>query len=129
MALDDAQDGQEALYACRPGPDQSRCKAPRLHARSAEVLVIGKVLQTVLTDENISRVLAVANDPQRHDEAREHRLTRQDLQEGQGKPRNASSWPPRQNPRTREFLGRFITEIQDPRRKGSRPLLHPAAGG
>ena len=83
MALDDAQGGQEARYACRPGPGNgwSRCPTPRLHARSAEVLLIGKVLQTVLTDETISRVLAVVNDPGRYDEAREHRLTRQDLQE------------------------------------------------
>ena len=81
MALDDTQGGQEARYACWPGPGQSRCPTPRLHARSAEVLVIGKVLQTVLTDENISRVLAVANDPGRYDEAREHRLTEQDVQE------------------------------------------------
>ena len=51
MALDDPQDGQEALYACRPGPVNgwSRCKTRRLHARSAEALLIGKVLQTVLT--------------------------------------------------------------------------------
>ena len=111
MALDDTQDGQEARYACRPGPGQSRCKAPRLHARSAEILIIGKVLQTVLTEENISRVLAVANDPERYDEAREHRLTRQNLQEV------------RENPerfvlaaggalRSRDFLSGFIAGIQ-----------------
>ena len=80
MALDDTQGDQEARYACQPCPGQNRCPTPRLHARSAEVLLIGKALQTVLTDENISRVLAVANDPERYAEAREHRLTRQDLQ-------------------------------------------------
>ena len=109
MALDGAQGGQEAGYACRPGLGNgwSRCEAPRLHARSAEVLIIGRVLQTVLTEENISRVLAVANDPQRYDEARKHGLTRQDLQEV------------RENPgrfvlaaESREFLCRFITQIR-----------------
>ena len=123
MALDDTQGGQEALYACEPGPGQSRCPTPRLHARSAEVLLIGKVLQTVLTEENISRVLAVANDPQRHDEAREHRLTRQDLQKVREIPERFVL-----TAESREFLGRFITEIQVHAGKGGRPLLHPAAG-
>ena len=81
MPLDDNQGDQDASYACQPGPGQCRCPTPRLHARSAEVLLIGKVLQTVLTEENISRALVVANDPGRYDEARKHRLTRQDLQE------------------------------------------------
>ena len=93
MELDDPQGDQEANYACRPGPGQSRCPTPRLHARSAEALLIGKMLQTVLTGRNISRVLDAANDPQQYDEAREHRLTRQDLQEIR-ESRNASSWLP-----------------------------------
>ena len=111
MALDDTQGGQEALYACEPGPGQSRCPTPRLHARSAEVLLIGKVLQTVLTDENISRVLSVANDPGRYDEALEHRLTRQDLQEVR---ENPGRFVPAAGgaPRTRDFLSGFIAEIQ-----------------
>ena len=83
MALDDAQGDQKASYACRPGPGNSwsRCPTPWLHARSAETLLISGVLQTVLAGENISRVLAVANDPQRYDEAGEPRLTKQDLRE------------------------------------------------
>ena len=60
MVLDDTQGDQEACYAC-----QSRCPTPRLHALRAEVLLVRTALQTVLTEENISRVLAVANDPQR----------------------------------------------------------------
>ena len=76
MVLDDTQGDQEACYAC-----QSRCPTPRLHALRAEVLLVRTALQTVLTEENISRVLAVANDPQRYDAARERSLTRQDVQE------------------------------------------------
>ena len=111
MALDDAQDGQEARYACEPGPGQSRCPTPRLHALRAEVLLVRTALRTVLTDENISRVLGVANDPQRYAEAHEHRLTRQDLQEVRENPGRfvlAAGGAPR----TREFLGRFIAGIQ-----------------
>ena len=111
MPLDDTQDGQEALYACEPGPGQSRCPTPRLHARSAEVLLIGKVLQTVLTDETISRVLAVANDPGRYDEAREHRLTRQDVQEFMENSERLVLAVGR-TVESREFLGRFIAGIR-----------------
>ena len=111
MTLDDTQGGQEALYACEPGPGQSRCPTPRLHARSAEVLLIGKVLQTVLTDETISRVLAVANDPGRYDEAREHRLTRQDVQELMENSERLVLAVGR-TVESREFLGRFIAGIR-----------------
>ena len=69
------------------------------------------MLQTVLTDENISRVLAVANDPQRYDEAREHRLTRQNLQEVRENPERFVLAAGR-TAESREFLGRFITQIQ-----------------
>ena len=113
MALDDAQGGQEARYACRPGPGNgwSRCPTPRLHARSAEVLVIGNVLQTVLTDETISRALAVANDPGRYDEAREHRLTRQDVRELMENSERLVLAVGR-TVESREFLGRFIAGIR-----------------
>ena len=113
MLRDDTQGDQEASYACQPSPGNSwnQCSTPRLHARSAEVLLIGKVLQTVLTEENISRVLEVANDPGRYDEAREHRLTRQNLQEVREIPERfvlAVGGAPR----TRDFLSEFINEIQ-----------------
>ena len=113
MALDDAQGGQEARYACRPGPGNgwSRCPTPRLHARSAEVLLVGNVLQTVLTDENISRVLSVANDPGRYDEARKHGLTRQDLQDVRENPERFVLAVGR-TVESREFLGRFIAGIR-----------------
>ena len=107
MALDDPQGDQEANYACRPNPGQSRCPTPQLHARRTEAPLVRAVLRTVLTDENISKVLNAANDPQRYDEGGEHRLTRQDLQEV------------RENPgrfvlaaESREFLCRFITQIR-----------------
>ena len=64
-----------------------------------------------MTEQNISGVLAVANDPQRYDEAREHRLTRQNLQEVRENPERfvlAAGG----GPRTRDFLSGFITGIQ-----------------
>ena len=99
------------VHECRSVTRGNQCSTPRLHARSAEVLLIGKVLQTVLTEENISRALAVADDPGRYDEAREHSLTRQDLQEVREIPERfvlAAGGAPR----TRHFLGRITTGIQ-----------------
>ena len=113
MALDDTHGDEEISYACRPGPGNgwNQCKAPRLHARRTEALLVRAVLRTVLTEENISRVLAVANDPGQYDEAREHRLTRQDLQEVRENPERfvlATGG----SPKARDFLCRWINEIQ-----------------
>ena len=113
MAIYDTGNGQESRYAWRSGPGNgwSRCPTPRLHARAAEVLLIGKVLQTVLTDETISRVLSVSNNPQRYDEAWEHGLTRQDLQEVREIPERfvlAAGGALR----TRDFLSGFIAGMR-----------------
>ena len=73
--------------------------------------MIRSVLQAVLTEENISRALAVADDPGRYDEAREHSLTRQNLQEVRENPERfvlAAGG----TPMTRHFLGRITTGIQ-----------------
>ena len=106
MLLDDTQGDQEACYAC-----QSRCPTPRLHGVRAEVLLVRTVLRTVLTEENISRVLAVANDTQRYENAREHSLTRQDVQELRENPKllvlAADS-----TQESRDFLGKIVAEIQ-----------------
>ena len=69
------------------------------------------MLQTVLTGEKISRVLDVANDPHRYDEAREHRLTGQDVQELMENPERLVLAAGR-TAESREFLGRFIAGIQ-----------------
>ena len=113
MVLDDTQDDQEASYACQPGPGNlwAQCRTPRLHALRAEVLLVRTALRTVLTEENISRVLALANDPQRYDTAREHSLTRKDVQE---------LWENQESmvlaadsaQESRDFLGTIVAEIQ-----------------
>ena len=53
----------------------------------------------------------MANDPGRYPEAREHRLTRQDLQEVREIPERFVLAAGR-TAESREFLGRFIAEIQ-----------------
>ena len=112
MTLDDAQRGQEALYACEPGPGQSRCPTPRLHARSAEVLLIGKVLQTVLTDETISRVLDAANNPQAVRRSTGTQADQAGPTGGQGKPGTLRPGHRQDLLESREFLGRFIAGIR-----------------
>ena len=119
MVLDDTQGDQEACYAC-----QSRCPTPRLHALRAEVLLVRTALQTVLTEENISRVLAVANDPQRYDTACERSLTRQDVQELGEDPehlvlasgRVAESWefPPEHRPQSLVLYRAMNRELTRP---------------
>ena len=128
MLRDDTQHDQEAHYACQPGPGNrwAQCQTPRLHALRAEVLLVRTALQTVLTEENISRVLAVANDPQRYDTAPERSLTRRDVQGARGKPgtlRPGRRWRYKDQ-RLPEWVHR---RDADPRRKSGRPLLHPAA--
>ena len=106
MLRDDTQGDQEACYAC-----QSRCPTPQLHARRTEVLLVRTALQTVLTEENISRVLAVANDAQRYDAARASSVTKQDVQElGENPERLVLAADSTRE--SRDFLGKVVVEIQ-----------------
>ena len=106
MLRDDTQGDQEACYAC-----QSRCPTARLHARRTEVLLVRTALRTVLTEENISRVLATANDPQRYDTARERSLARQDVKDLREDPERLVLAGDRTT-ESRDFLGIIVAEIQ-----------------
>ena len=68
-------------------------------------------MRTVLTEENICRVLAVANDPQRYDTACERSLTRRDVQELGEDPERLVLAGDRTT-ESRDFLGKVIAEIQ-----------------
>ena len=122
LVLDDTQGDQEACYAC-----QSRCPTPRLHALRAEVLLVRTALRTVLTDENISRVLAVANDPQRYNAAPERSLTRLDLQQIRDNPKllvlAANS-----TQETRDLMGIIVAEIQVHTKSAVIRYAHPLPG-
>ena len=113
MVLDDTQHDQEASYACQPGPGNrwTECQTPRLHARRTEVLLARTVLRTVLTEENVSWLVAEANDPQRYDAARERSLTRKDVQElGENPERLVLAADSTEE--SRDFLGKIVAEIQ-----------------
>ena len=113
MVLDDTGGEQETHYVCKPGSGNlwAQCRTPRLHARRTEVLLVRTALQTVLTEENISRVLAVANDPQGYDTACERSLTRQDVQELGENPERLVLAGDRTT-ESRDFLGKIVAEIQ-----------------
>ena len=125
IVLDDTQ-GDEASYACQQGPGNSwdQCPTPRLYARRAEALLIGKALRTVLTEENISRAMTVANDLQRYDEAREHSLTRQNLQEvredperfvlASGRAAESREFPPEHRPQSLVLYRAMDRELTRP---------------
>ena len=97
-----------------------------VHARRTEVLLVRTALRTVLTEENISRVLAEANDPQRYDAARERSLTRQDMQElgKTGAPRPGR----RQDYREQRLPGQSHRRDTGPHQESSHLLRPPAAG-
>ena len=113
MLRDGTQHDKETHYVCQPGPANrwAQCQTPRLHALRAEILLVRTALRTVLTDENISRVLPLLNDPQRYDAAPEHSLTRRDVQELRENPKllvlAADS-----TQETRDLLGIIVAEIQ-----------------
>ena len=126
MLRDDTQGEREASYACQPGHSNrwAQCQTPRLHALRAEGLLVRTALRTVLTEENISRVLAVANDPQRYDTACERSLTRRDVQELGEDPerlvlasgRAAESWefPPEHRPQSLVLYRAMNRELTRP---------------
>ena len=106
MLLDDTQGDQEACYAC-----QSQCPTPRLHARRTEALLVRTALRTVLTEENVSWLVAEANGPQRYDAARESSLTRRDVKDlGEDPERLVLAADSTQE--SRYFLGKIVAEIQ-----------------
>ena len=113
MLRDGTQHDRETRYVCQPGPGNrwAQCQTPRLHALRAEVLLVRTALRTVLTDENISRMLPLLNDPQRYHAAPEHSLTRRDVQELRENPKllvlAADS-----TQETRDLLGIIVAEIQ-----------------
>ena len=113
MLLDDTGGEQEAHYVCQPGPGNlwAQCQTPRLHALRAEVLLVRTALQTVLTEENISWLLAVANDPQRYDTPRASSVTRQDVKDlGENPERLVLAEDSTRE--SRDFLGTIVAEIQ-----------------
>ena len=106
-------EGPEPRYACQPTPanGRNRCRTPELHTGQADDLIIGAVLQAILTERNITTALAAANGLQPDDDAPGYRFTREEIQQLKGHPElffqavgGAVA--------ARDFLCGFITEIR-----------------
>ena len=110
MTVDESPNPQ---YTCRPTPTNGwrRCRTPELYTRQTENLIIGAVLQAILTERNITTALAAANAFQPGDDAPGYRLTREEVQQLKGHPElfvNAVGGAAA----ARDFLRRCITEIR-----------------
>ena len=110
MPLDESP---EPVYACRAGPGNgwSHCRTPRMRAGPAEDLLIGAVLQAVLTERNIATVVAAATEPQPGDDTSEYRITGEEIQELKTRP-DLFIQAVGGTEKTRGFLATFIAEIQ-----------------
>ena len=84
---------------------------PQLITRRAEAFLVRTVLETIMTDENTSGVLAVANDLRQYDEACEHHLTRKDVLELVEYVEHLVLAEDR-IPESRGLLGKFMDEIR-----------------
>ena len=98
-------DGLEPRYVCEP-----KCSTPSLRARGVDMMLIGRVLETVLTPRNTATLLRTANKGLA-DAGEQYSLTDHDIEELNKRPEllvqaagSASE--------TRHLLSRFIKEIQ-----------------
>ena len=99
------EDDREPRYACRHG-----C-SPWLRAGAGDTMIIGRVLDTVLTPRNTATLLEAANEGLADETGAQHVLTDRDIGELTNRPdlliQAAGSVS-----QTRCLLGRFIKEIQ-----------------
>ena len=96
----------DSMYTC-----PSNCGTPDLHASITDQTVIGEVMQTVLTRKNTRTFLDEANKLLEEEAPRERPMTDMDVQDLKENPKvfiQAMRGPES----TRDFLGRFIQEIQ-----------------
>ena len=100
-------------YACRAGAEggRSRCPCPYLDAAAVDALVIGTVLQAILTGRNTATVLSSANEPRPGNAPPARELTGEDLRELKDDPQLFVRAVGGVGV-TRNFLGEFIAGIE-----------------
>ena len=94
-----------------PGRGQGRHPTPRPHARGAETLLVRTVLQTVLTDRNVSKLLAESNDFPLDSGVCKHQPVSRGTKDLVEDLKNLLL-PLDRARESRELLGRFIAEIR-----------------
>ena len=98
-------DGLEPRYVCEP-----ECSTPSLRAGGVDMMLIGQIMETVLTPRNTATVLRTTNE-ELADAGEQYSLTARDIKQLSKRPEllvqaagSASE--------TRHLLSRFIKEIQ-----------------
>ena len=99
-------DDPEPRYTCRHG-----CSTPWLRAGGVDTMLIGRILETILTPRNTTTLLKAVNEELRDETEAQHVLTGRDIEELTKRPdllvQTAGS-----GSETRHLLGRFIEDIQ-----------------
>ena len=99
-------DDREARYYCR-----DMCGGLELRAAATDEAIIGEVIRTVLTDSNTRELLDAANETLDEETEGQLYMTSQNVEDMKAKPELLiqATGGARE---LRDFLGRFITEIQ-----------------
>ena len=99
-------DGPEPRYVCKP-----ECSTPSLRAGSVDMMLIGRILETILTPRNTAAVLRMANKELADETDGQRSMTNRDIEKLYKRPdllvQTAGS-----TFETRNLLSRFIEEIQ-----------------
>ena len=119
--------GQEPRYTCRPSPGNgwTECGTPKLRAHQADVLIIGEILDSIITDETTEMILAAATGSPKGDQTGEHGLTNREVDRLKNNPAGVHDLLGRSNQGQR-LPGRLRRRSAGPPRQGNR-LLRPAS--
>ena len=100
------EDGPAPQYICQRG-----CSTPRLRAGAVDTMLLGAVLQEVLTPRNTRMLLDAANEELGGETGEQHLMTAQDIEDLKRKPDLLIS-AAEGTGEVRALLGRFIVEIR-----------------
>jgi hypothetical protein len=105
--------GQEPRYTCRPSPGNgwTECGTPKLRAHQADVLIIGEILDSIITDETTEMILAAATGSPKGDQTGEHGLTNREVDRLKNNPAEFTTSLGGAT-KARDFLAGFVDEVQ-----------------
>ena len=100
------EDGPTPQYICQHG-----CSTPRLRAGAVDTMLLGAVLEEILTPSNTTTLLEAANEELEGETRAEHILTDRDIEDLKKKP-DLLVHATGSVAETRNLLRRFLEEIQ-----------------
>ena len=99
-------DGPDPQYVCKP-----ECSTPSLRAGSIDMMLIGRILETILTPKNTAAVLRAANKELADETDGQRSMTNRDIEKLNKRP-DLLVQTAGNTFETRNLLSRFIKEIQ-----------------